>query len=313
MKVCPLSLELLQDGQDFRPASARALFGRPQLPTIDVEMAKLHTAGLAMVGKTSLSGAQRKLSLGMDSERMTLSVQAHGHRYVLKPPSENFPGLPANEHVTMVLAQRCGLDAPPCGLVPLADGELAYIVLRFDRPNTGQKLAMADFCQLSARMPADKYEGSAELCVRLLRRYASEPVIAIRDLFMQLLFAWWTGNGDLHLKNLSLLREADGVHRLSPVYDLLCTRLVIPNDPLALPIGGRHARLTAGTWRTFADYCQLPPRTTVRLAARLHGRLETACELIGRSWLLQDQKTAYVALLRERGEVLSALVHNSAT
>ena len=39
-------------------------------------------------------------------------------------------------------------------------------------------------------------------------------------------FCWWTGNGDMHLKNFSLLTGPDGTVRLSPAYDLFCTRLV---------------------------------------------------------------------------------------
>jgi serine/threonine-protein kinase HipA len=37
-------------------------------------------------------------------------------------------------------------------------------------------------------------------------------------------------NGDLHLKNLSLLTDRDGNRRLAPAYDLISTKLVLPND-----------------------------------------------------------------------------------
>ena len=40
----------------------------------------------------------------------------------------------------------------------------------------------------------------------------------------------------MHLKNFSLLTNEDGITRLTPAYDLVCTRLVIPDHQLALPL-----------------------------------------------------------------------------
>ena len=95
-----------------------------------------------------------------------------------------------------------GVEHPACGLLTLADGSLAYVVRRFDRPDGGGKLRQEDFCQ-----------------------YATEPAVESLKLFRQMVFCWWTGNGDMHLKNFSLLTGPDGTVRLSPAYDLLCTRV----------------------------------------------------------------------------------------
>ena len=46
----------------------------------------------------------------------------------------------ANEHVTMQIASQVfGIETPPNAVVRFTDGELAYIVKRFDRRN-GQKI-----------------------------------------------------------------------------------------------------------------------------------------------------------------------------
>lgn len=45
-----------------------------------------------------------------------------------------------------------------------------------------------------------------------------------------LLFVWWSGNGDMHLKNFSLLTDANRFTRLTPAYDLVCTQLLIPDE-----------------------------------------------------------------------------------
>ena len=45
--------------------------------------------------------------------------------------------------------------------------------------------------------------------------------VELLKLYRLLLFDWWSGNGDMHLKNFSLLTGKDGRHRLSPAYDLV--------------------------------------------------------------------------------------------
>lgn len=198
-----------------------------------------------------------------------------------------------------------GPDVPACGLLRLRDGSLAYIVERFDRPRTGGKRRQEDFCQLAELSPKQKYEGSAELCVRLIRRFASEPGVATLALFRLLVFGWWTGNGDMHLKNLSLLTDDDGRHQLSPAYDLLCTRLVIADDPLALPVNARKERLDRGTWLRFAEYARIPPNAAARALALPLLTLPRALDLCERSFLPDEIKAAYAELLAERGRLLA--------
>ena len=305
MTGCLICHDELAGSGPYHPRCVRQLFGTRRVPGIDVELAKLHTFGLAMVGRTSLSGVQRKISLGLDSDRMTLQVAIERARYILKPATEVFPSLPENEHVTMRIAKLCRIEIPECGLLRLKDGSVAYIVARFDRPPGGGKLRQEDFCQLALKPPKDKYAGSAELCARLVRRYASEPIVQQLALFRLVLFSWWTGNGDMHLKNFSLLADGDGRHRLSPAYDLLCTRLVIPNDPLALPVGGKQEGITRRTWRDYAEYCGLPRRSADRELATMAAAVEPARRLITRSALPDAMKADYAALLEERGRVLA--------
>lgn len=44
-------------------------------------------------------------------------------------------------------------------------------------------------------------------------------LVTRRNLFIQFLFAWLTGNGDLHAKNVSLL-ESKGRWGVAPMHDL---------------------------------------------------------------------------------------------
>jgi serine/threonine-protein kinase HipA len=285
---------------DYHDRCLRALFQTAKIPKLDIEVGKLHTAALAMVGHTSLSGIQKKISVNLAADRETLRVAAEGGRYILKPQTDTYPALPENEHVTTRLAQLVEIDVAPYGLVTLKDGSLAYIVRRFDRLPDGHKLRQEDFCQLAEKSPKEKYDGSAELCVRLVRKYASEPLIEVRKLYRLLVFAWWSGNGDMHLKNFSLLADGQGVLRLTPAYDLVCTRLVIPNDPLSLPIVGKKDNLDRGDWLNLARYCQLPEKTAIRILETQASVLDSATALIDKCFLPQDQQRAFKALIADR-------------
>ncbi len=293
------------DGEDYHPVCLRRLFGSGRLPALDVELSKLHTAALAMVGHTSLSGAQKKISISLTADRATLQVAAEGGRYILKPQADRFQALPENEHVTTCLANLAGIETGPFGLVPLSDGSNAYIVSRFDRLASGKKLHQEDFCQLAEQSPAEKYRGSAELCVRLLRQHASEPLVEALKLYRLLVFSWWSGNGDMHLKNFSLQTDEEGHHRLTPAYDLVCTRLVIRDDPLALPVAGKREHLTRNTWLLFADYSEIPRKAAERVLDEQRGVLDDAIDLVARCFLPNDMKGDYQNLLRSRSEVLS--------
>lgn len=259
-----------------------------------------------MVGTSALSGAQRKLSVRLDSSRMTLQVATTGGRFILKPQTNVYPELPENEHLTMHLAALAGLNVAPNGLLPLEDGSIAYVVRRFDRRNDGSKRHHEAFCQLAEKPAREKYEGSAELLVRLLRTHATEPLVELLKLFRLCVAAWWTGNGDMHLKNVSILRDDDERYRLSPVYDFVCTRLVIDRDQLALSIGGKRDRMRQSDWIRFAACAAIPERAAVRVLKSIAKRGHAALHAVHSSFLSSKMKQQYLKLIGERSQLLEA-------
>lgn len=298
--VCRICLENTRSEADYHARCLRRLFGSTKVPQLDIELSKLHTAALAMVGHMSLSGIQKKISVGLSADRETLQVEAEGGRYILKPQTETYPFLPENEHITSQLAKLVGIEVAMSGLVSLKGGSLAYVARRFDRLDDERKVRQEDFCQLAEKSPKEKYDGSAEFCVRILRKYATEPLIEILKLYRLLLFIWWSGNGDMHLKNFSLLTDEKNVTRLTPAYDLVCTRLVIPDDPLALPILGKRDRLHRGDWMAFAEYCGLPEKPALRVLHEQEAALPEALDLIDRCFLPAEQKKEFAELIKER-------------
>ena len=304
MSNCRVCLEPVSGEAAYHPRCLKTLFDTGKLPILHIDTSKLHTAALAMVGHTSLSGIQKKISLGLTSDRATLTVIAEGGGYILKPQTGTYPSVPENEHVTTRLAELVGIETAMSGLVELTDGTLAFIIRRFDRLSSGKKVRQEDFCQLTELPPKDKYRGSAELCVKTIRQYASEPLIELLKFYRLLVFTWWTGNGDMHLKNFSLLTGEDGIVRLTPSYDLVSTHLVIPDDPLAMPVGGKKTKLARGDWLRLAEHCDLPRKVAERVLQEQFDVADRATKLIEHSFLPADQKTQYEALIRQRTDRL---------
>jgi hypothetical protein len=103
----------------------------PQLPLIDGNAIE-DIACMNVVQKRILTGVQKKLSPGLtmvgDKKRITLFGQGQLADYILKPESNEYDAsLARNEHATMLLAKFMGFRVPSFALMPLANGELAYI------------------------------------------------------------------------------------------------------------------------------------------------------------------------------------------
>lgn len=98
----------------------------------------------------TVPGVQAKLSMSIIKETQgkadtCLTVMGvFGGQYVLKPPNEYFPEMPANEHVTMRMAEAFGIRVVPSSLIRLKSGELCHITKRVDRTENGEKIHMLD-------------------------------------------------------------------------------------------------------------------------------------------------------------------------
>lgn len=153
---------------------------------------------------------------------------------------------------------------------------LGLLVRRFDRiaEPSGTTLAVAceDACQVLGRWPADKYNVTYEQVVGALAdRCAARPV-ALRSLYQQVCFAWFTGNGDLHAKNLSIVATPDGEWQVSPAYDLPST-VPYGDKTLALSMGNRTSGLSRTRLLAFATVVGLPERVAISVLDDLMDRL----------------------------------------
>ena len=275
---------------EYHAACAKGLFGSEAAPTFAYSMAELNELAKRLVlSRVSVPGVQAKLSVhlersGESVDRLTL-VGLDGN-YILKLPTASYRELPESEHFAMTLARLCGIETAAFGLVRLESGALAYITRRMDRED-GVK-HMIDFCQLTDRRTSRKYYGSHEQIARALRRYASSSGSDVMRFFEVLLFSFITGNSDMHLKNFSLLREHDGTWHLSPAYDLVPVKTVLPadKDDLALTVNGKNRTLRVSDFKVAAATMGLTSvqyrRLTGRMVAAVREHLD---EALARSFL----------------------------
>jgi len=233
-------------------------------------------------------------------------------RFIIKPQTPSFPELPEIALVTLRLAELVGIQVARCGLVDSGDGTPALVVRRFDRLDDGRELPCEDFCELAGLAPAQRYDGSAELCADIVRKFATEPPIESLKLFRLMVYCWWAGHGDAHLQRFALLTGIDGVTRLSPAHDLMCTRLtlpdnqlMLPHDQLVLPVGGKKDGLRRADWEEFGRYCGLPPRSIARELARFPAALGKAAALLSMAPLRPPFRAQYAELLLARTAALA--------
>jgi len=297
------------DQIDYHPRCSRAFFGQSKPPGLPYSLATLHELAEEIVRRhTTVTGVQPKLLLDLqandDGSRLTLV--GLWERYILKPPYARYPEMPENEDLTMHLAEVFGIRTVPHTLIRLQTGELGYLTRRIDRTDDGQKRAMEDFCQLAERLTADKYKGSMELVSRLIHQHSHQAALDLVTLYELTLFCFLTGSADMHLKNYSLWRTDEGIISLTPAYDLLATRLLVPDDleELALTLNGKKSRFREADWTAFAQYLNLTDKQRSNVKNRFRSRLPAVFDWIDRSFLTDDSKQAYRTLINDRARRL---------
>ena len=240
----------------------------------------------------SLAGVQLKFSAIEKQERgLTIPARGIGGDWIVKLPSTRYKRLCENEYSVMSMAQRVGITIPEIRLVPVADieglppevkdlGEPdALVVRRFDR-SAGRRIHMEDFAQVTGTYPDGKYDSTFD-STKLTRVVASicseEDVI---DLSRRLMFNTIVCNGDMHLKNWSLIYPDNRTPKLAPAYDFLCTSIYIPNESLVFKLGStrKWQELTLDDFARVADGAGVNRQTFVDAAADTVTRFRNSWE-----------------------------------
>lgn len=292
---------------DFHEQCSLVFFGTKEPPIFEHSLKQMATLAKNVVERSvAVPGVQPKLSLSIINDtmlegskgRLTV-VGALGGNYIFKPPSDQFPEMPENEHLTMRIAEAFGINTVPSSLIRLQSGELSYITKRIDRTPSGEKIHMLDMFQITEAF--DKYKSSMEKIGKALNDY-SDNTLLDKLYFLELtIFSFLTGNNDMHLKNFSMINTGEQ-WTLAPAYDLLNVAIVNPEDTeeLALTLEGKKKKLKWEHFERLGLQLDLNQKQIKGIAKRFKKNKPKAIEWINNSFLSEEFKNKYKILLEER-------------
>lgn len=300
---------------DGKKVPFKLAFSRPAYDKVKLEVS---------ADRMSISGIQPKISLRLTEGQ--LEMVESGGEYILKPiPHGAFQKLdvaPTNEHLTMQIARQVfGIEVAENALVAFQDGELAYLARRFDVQRDGQRSLQEDFAQIAVRSEEThgknyKYDFSYEEIGELICKHVPTYKVDLERFFKLVVFNYLVNNGDAHVKNFSLIRnEQTGEYNLSPAYDLLNTRLHLPDesrtaldlfkDDFETESYKINAYYAYDDFVAFAQKHGLVESRYRRILEMFINKKEEVFDLIERSMLPPDCKELYKKHVKDRIVALS--------
>lgn len=197
--------------------------------------------------RSGVSGVQPKLLLTAHN-KTTMTFE----HYIVKSWEHSYPQLALNEYFCMRAIKNANLPTPD---FYLSDDLSMFIMKRFDVQEDGTYLGFEDMCVLTARATDEKYNGSYEEIVRVIKDIINptKRKESLKIFFTALVMNHLLRNGDGHLKNYGVLYENDYEDaKLAPIYDVITTTIYIKNDISALKMGDAKLWWKEKTYKTFA-------------------------------------------------------------
>ena len=273
----------------------KEMFNSSKIPVIDFGLGDIFRKAQELSGKLSISGIQPKLFVKLNEKQNMLIPVAEGGEYILKPQTSTFPNIPENEQCCMDIAEELDIEVPLHCLIPLKDKSLAYVVKRFDREKS-VKIHQEDFGQILEQ--TDKYKGSVEQIGRKLKEISSAPGYDAQLLFERVVLNFILGNGDAHLKNYSIAyRDKDNI-RLTPAYDIVCSKLVIPGDEdSAITIHGKKNKLLREDFYQLGDDFSIPIKIRYE---KFGNKFNVMRRIIETSSIAKEKQGQFLEIIKER-------------
>ena len=227
--------------------------------TIDIEDNSLYET-VERKGKViGLSGFQNKFSIHINNATTTIT-QCEDSNYFMKPYNKSYavynfktaktklyaPYLALNEHLFMTMARDLGFDVPWNALIK-DKIDFHYVIKRFDRFK-GSSIEHYDLGALMGLHSSDKYNPTYEKIFRVLREKLDDTELL--KAFKFIVFSAVIGHGDLHAKNISVIRsnnkrDIEIRYLFSPLYDVSTTGIYkdLKGKDLGLKLDGHDKKI----------------------------------------------------------------------
>lgn len=234
----------------------------------------------------SLAGVQLKFSAVQDaSGGLTIPASGTGGDWIVKLPSREFDGVPENEFSMMSLAAMTGMNVPSFHLMEMGAlknvpegieqfGQNAFVIERFDRLPDGGSVHIEDFAQIFGVYAEDKYKtANMRNIARVIAAEGSNE--DVKEFVRRLTFSMIVGNGDMHLKNWSLIYPDRRHVSLAPAYDFVSTIPYIPNDGTGLKISRtkKFSEFDVDELEHFSTKAAIPKKLVLDIARETIGAL----------------------------------------
>lgn len=307
-KRCPYCLKELTEKQlkdiHFHQACSKKMWDTTRKIKIYLDSRNPLNSFRQTIYGASISGAQRKGLFNFD--KGVLSPTYKKSQYIIKPQGDE-KSLPENEHVTMAIAKSIGFDIPPFTIFNVEEIGMVFAIKRFDLATNGSQLRVEDFAQILEIPSEEKYKSNYNKLAKAINKYSDAPVADLFEMWKRLLFSFFIGNGDMHLKNWSLIElgSMKGIFRLSPCYDFLNTRLPLHDEEidLGLTLNGKRHKVTKNLFVEFAKELKIE-HLIDSVFNDLERWLETTEKLVKDCYLPDMSKERYVEIVRSRYNVL---------
>lgn len=271
----------------------------------------------ARVETPRLSGVQIKAPMSLRADGDLLPAIELPFTHIFKPAgTAGFETLPVVEWLCLELGRAAGFEVPAAALIDMPDGMApALIVERFDvrhGPDDRRFLALEDFCSVLDLPASAKYDGTIERMARGLRPLSTDPIADIEILFRRAVFAWLIADGDMHLKNLALLKIASPgsrrfeTVRFAPLYDAVTTRVFpgLAGDRMSLKLNGKDDRLTREDFMMLARTIELPAGRADDAMSKIVAAVREAARVLALPQFARQAQIAQTVQERVRAIVL---------
>lgn len=274
-----------------------------------------------------ISGFQPKVAgfLGADG-RLVVSDDRAPFTVLMKiDPCEfgirKLEGIPVLEWACQNAGRHAGLATAKCALSIKPDGDSAVLLSeRFDVPRYGDydryDIALDGAVALGLHTSQKYNVSTAKLWKGFLDKgLPPQEATAFFDRFVA---AWVMADGDLHVKNVSMVLSArnDGqdrfgpwAARLSPAYDMVCTRAFdfLKNDRMASVIEGKQDDLRMKNWLSFGKRLGLSEEDVACRAPRIAAGIVEGLDAMTRHPVLTEMAPEYQKTCRELIETAASI------
>lgn len=274
-----------------------------------------------------LSGIQIKAPMFLATDGELVPADGLPFTHILKPAgTADYVSLPVVEGLCLELGREAGFEVPAFAMIDMPDGlPPALVVERFDiRRNKQDRrmLALEDFCSVLELPPSAKYDGTIERMARAIRPLSTDPFHDLENLFARALFAWLIADGDMHLKNIALLKVAVSGARtfrkvqMAPLYDAVTTRVFsrLAADRMAFKLNAKDDRLNLRDFLTLARTIELPADRAEHIVRHMALTLRRAADSVDlpafvAKWEKKNDlrmRDAVLKIVRSRAQTLAS-------